>query len=84
MKQTLGACSLCGGRVSVPTAWMSVNPPVPCCESCGARPKQPHGAVIDMEPSTRKPRLTQDQMRELRSRHQDTSWEVLLRTWDQS
>jgi len=50
MKKILGTCSLCGGRVSIATVFMSVNPPVPCCEQCGAHPKDPHGAVIDMEP----------------------------------
>lgn len=50
MNKTIGNCSLCGGRVSLPEHWMSVNPPVPCCESCGARPKVQPDAVIEMEP----------------------------------
>lgn len=34
--QTIGRCDQCGGRVTVPRAWMSVVPPIPKCESCGA------------------------------------------------
>lgn len=31
----VGKCSSCGGIVSVPKAWMSVNRPIPSCEKCG-------------------------------------------------
>lgn len=48
-KEVLGTCSLCGGRVTLPDAWMSVNPPVPTCESCHATQKS-HGPVIEMTP----------------------------------
>ena len=48
MKQVIGKCSCCGGRVVLPTAWLSVIPPVPTCESCGAT--QSSGPVIQMEP----------------------------------
>jgi hypothetical protein len=50
MNTQVGTCSLCGGPVSTPTAWMSVRPPVPQCESCGAYAAQPHGDVIEMAP----------------------------------
>ncbi len=32
----IGKCSQCGGIVSFPKAYMSINRPVPQCESCGA------------------------------------------------
>lgn len=47
--RTIGTCSKCGGRVCVPTAYYSVNPPVPTCQSCGATRAQPHGPVIPMD-----------------------------------
>lgn len=50
MDRVLGTCSLCGGPVTVPPAWYGMLPPVPTCADCGARPKQPHGPVIKMEP----------------------------------
>ena len=50
----VGTCSLCGGRVSVPSFWMSIVPPVPTCESCGATAAL-HGPVMPMQPApTRK------------------------------
>lgn len=55
-KKTLGTCSLCGGAVQVPTAFMSINPPVPTCSNCGARMKQT-GPVIEMEEPKRKPKV---------------------------
>ncbi len=55
MNRTIGTCSNCGGRVVVPTVWMSVVPPVPHCEKCGSSAAQPHGGVIEMEP--KKPEL---------------------------
>ena len=33
---TLGRCSICGGRVTVPTIWSGTIPPTPTCEVCGA------------------------------------------------
>lgn len=47
--RTVGTCSICGGRVSVPDHWMGIYPPVPSCDSCGAHMKQPHGPVVPME-----------------------------------
>jgi hypothetical protein len=32
----IGKCSQCGGIVSVPTYFHSVNRPLPTCERCGA------------------------------------------------
>lgn len=49
MNITIGTCSLCGGRVTVPKVWASVVPAIPTCESCGATKKQPHGSVVEME-----------------------------------
>ncbi len=49
MKRTIGRCGNCGGAVTVPDVWMSVNPPVPRCESCGATAK-PQGPTIEMNP----------------------------------
>lgn len=46
---TVGTCSICGGRVSLPSVWFGVIPPVPTCDSCGAI-KADHGPVITMKP----------------------------------
>lgn len=35
-RRPIGRCSQCNGIVSLPNVWMSVNRPVPFCESCGA------------------------------------------------
>lgn len=35
-RQIVGKCSQCGGVVSLPKVWMSVNRPVPTCERCHA------------------------------------------------
>lgn len=51
MNTTIGTCSRCGGRVSVPTIWHGVVPPIPTCESCGATKAQPHGPVVPMDPA---------------------------------
>lgn len=34
-RRMVGKCSACGGIVSVPTVYMSVNRPTPSCEDCG-------------------------------------------------
>lgn len=52
MEVTIGTCSNCGGRVTVPQLWSATVPPIPTCQGCGARKRQPHGEVIDMEPIT--------------------------------
>ena len=54
MDTTLGTCSVCGGRVTVPEAWYSTKPPIPRCESCGATVKQPYGPILQTENPTRK------------------------------
>ena len=51
MKTTLGTCSVCGGPVTVPTAWWGLFPPTPCCENCGAVPEAAHGPIIPMRPT---------------------------------
>lgn len=33
-----------------PSVYMSVKPPRPSCESCGAHAKQDFGPVVEMEP----------------------------------
>lgn len=43
----IGSCSLCGGEVTVPTYWMSVEPAIPTCRACGAT-AAPRGPVIKM------------------------------------
>lgn len=48
MNKTIGTCSICGGRVTVPHIWGGVTPPTPTCESCGARAAS-HGPVIPMQ-----------------------------------
>lgn len=50
---TVGTCGRCGGRVAIHKVWMSVDPQIPQCQSCGARPRQPHGPVLDMEETTK-------------------------------
>jgi hypothetical protein len=55
MDEVLGTCSVCGGAVTVPRAWMGMLPPIPQCRSCGATKKQPNGPVIEMEPRPRHP-----------------------------
>lgn len=50
MNVSIGTCGNCGGRVSVPDIWHGTVPPTPTCETCGARPRQAHGPVIEMQP----------------------------------
>lgn len=50
MDRTVGTCSVCSGRVTLPEAWYATIPPVPTCQSCGATKAQPNGPVIKMEP----------------------------------
>ena len=49
MNHPVGTCSICGGRVTVPSVWHGVIPPIPTCESCGAMAAQ-HGPIIQMQP----------------------------------
>jgi len=44
-----GTCGKCGGPVVVPRVWHGVQPPTPQCLNCGAKPKQAHGPVMDMQ-----------------------------------
>jgi len=53
-RTVIGTCSFCGGPVSCPSAWWSIIPPVPTCESCGAVAAQ-HGPVIPMMPTQQWP-----------------------------
>lgn len=49
MKNTIGTCSICGGRVSVPQVWHGIIPPTPTCEACGAVAAETYGPVIPMQ-----------------------------------
>lgn len=44
-----GTCSICGGPVTIPIIWNGVQPPTPCCQSCGAIPETPFGPKIKMK-----------------------------------
>jgi len=46
--RTAGTCSICGGRVVIPDAWMGMVPPVPTCSRCGARKENPWGPEVKM------------------------------------
>lgn len=48
MTTILGACSLCGGEVTIPTVWHGVIPPTPTCSRCHAVENK---AVIPMQRS---------------------------------
>jgi len=48
--RTMGTCSQCGGRVTVPEAWYGTRPPIPACENCGARMEKPWGPIITTTP----------------------------------
>lgn len=48
MQHIIGTCSVCGGRVGVPSLWGSVVPPTPKCLDCGALAAS-HGPVIPMK-----------------------------------
>lgn len=55
-RKTIGKCSICGGAVTVPTTWMSVVPPRPQCEQCGAYASQTAGLpTVPMEPMKIRP-----------------------------
>lgn len=54
-ERTIGQCSMCGGRVTLPEYWHGVVPPVPTCQECGAVAK-PSGPVIPMERPRRRRR----------------------------
>ena len=51
-RQVVGTCGNCGGAVTLPIFYMSVIPPVPTCEECGATVR-PHGPVLPMNPPRR-------------------------------
>lgn len=57
----IGKCSLCGGRVTVPSVFHSVIPPKPTCESCGAIAAEPDLPVVPMQPVPKpEPKYTVD------------------------
>ncbi len=55
MEYTIGECSICGGRVTLPESWAGVNPPIPKCKTCGATKENSHGDVVEMEKPKRDP-----------------------------
>lgn len=53
--RVVGKCGRCGGRVVLPRVWMSVEPPVPTCEDCGAQVDQTaHLPTLPMKPTSAK------------------------------
>jgi hypothetical protein len=49
--RVVGKCSLCGGVVTMPESWMSVDPPSPQCQKCHAVKDDTDGLpVIPMKP----------------------------------
>src|SRR5690606_36537077 len=55
----IGTCSLCGGPVETPDAWLGTLPAPETCKNCGAvRPQ--HGPVIDMQRTERRFVPTED------------------------
>ncbi len=53
--RVIGRCSVCGGRVVLPTNWLGIHPPLAYCEQCGAteRSRLP---VIPMDPIPKTPK----------------------------
>jgi len=45
---TVGTCGNCGGAVTIPTIWGSVEPATPTCNRCGAEAAM-HGPVLPMK-----------------------------------
>lgn len=45
----VGTCSKCHGPVTVPGIWGGIIPPTPTCARCGAKKRESHGPIIDME-----------------------------------
>ena len=62
MDRIVGVCGNCGGNVTVPDAWLGINPPVPTCHSCGSTARNT-APVLPMNP---RPEI--DQLRK--------SWEI--------
>lgn len=49
--RVLGTCSICKGSVVVPEMWGGRVPPIPTCQWCQARARQPYGTEIAMQPA---------------------------------
>lgn len=47
-KKIIGQCANCGGEVSIPGTYLSVKPPIPRCEDCGAKMESTL-PVVEME-----------------------------------
>lgn len=83
MRITIGTCSICGGRVSIPNEWLSVTPPIPTCDGCGAKPVQPHGPIIQMEPAGIKPLSMRQAAFKKTAEDEDTNSRIPMRgEWD--
>lgn len=52
MTKVIGRCSICNGRVTVPTVWLGIYPPAATCENCGAT--EDNLPVIKMKPSQKR------------------------------
>jgi|CXWL01.1.fsa_nt_gi hypothetical protein len=50
MSNTIGSCSLCGGRVSTIDEHFPISQPTARCETCGAQPMSQYGPMIPMTP----------------------------------
>lgn len=45
-EKEIGTCSMCGGAVKVFTGpWYGINPPVPRCTKCNAKPSPPKNVI---------------------------------------
>jgi hypothetical protein len=63
----VGTCSLCGGRVMLPSIWHSVIPPEPTCERCHATAAPPELPVMKMRPQRNAIRLPSGELLPTRS-----------------
>lgn len=58
MDKIVGICGNCGGNVVLPDAYLSINPPVPRCNSCGAEAKR-NLPIVEMQKKDEKKFLTE-------------------------
>lgn len=80
--KVIGKCSQCGGPVSIPTVWHSVDRPVPQCEWCGAVASETEGLpVIPTKPVRHDKRFysAEQVLRHYKVREEERSIEPL---WD--
>lgn len=66
--KTIGTCSICGGPVQIPSAWSHATlPPPQKCAKCGAKPREPYGRTIPMEPAEQE--TLDDKIRRIHERY---------------